>query len=446
MSDQDAIVIGGGITGLCAAWALSRTGKRVTLIEADSVTGGVMRTITENGWQVEAGPNTLLVKPALYHLMQELDLIQHAQLADRRSAKRYVVVDGRMQALPTSPLSALTNPLIHKALPGILREPWAPPPTAPDEDVASFVTRRLGAPVLRNFIDPFVSGIHGGDPARLSVHAAFPRLAALEDEHGSILRGAFAKMRNRPVETPIPKEWRRVIVSFRDGLSALPARLTERLRATARIVTGTPINAITHNNDMWHVSSGENHWSAPQLIMATPAHVSAQLLRKTHGVLAETLEQIVYAPISSVSLGFEPDSVTHPMDGFGLLIPRPEKRRTLGALFSSTLFPGRTPADHRLLTAFIGGRLDPDAIDLNDAELISAVMHDLGDVLGLQRNPVWHKVIRWPRGIPQYEIGHLDRIAKINDHAARLNGLTLIGNWRGGISMVDCIANGLAVR
>lgn len=444
----DTLVIGAGISGLTTAWGLARAGRRVALIEAAARAGGVIGTLREDGWQTETGPNTLMVKAPLYALLDDLGLTGEAILADQRAARRYVVSDGRMVALPSGPVSALTSPLMRPVWPWLLREPWIAPATGGEETVASFVTRRLGPAMLRSFVDPFVSGIFGGDPARLSVQAAFPRLAALESGHGSILRGALAKMVGKPAPSPFPrppKGWRSVIASFPNGLQTLPERLAERLAGRAEVVLDAPVTRIARDGDLWLVEAKGQIRHARQLVLAVPAGVAARLLAPLDAEIAGLLSEIVYAPMVSLALGFGPGTVAHPLDGFGVLLPRPEGRRTLGALFPSTLFAGRTPEGGKLISAFIGGRLDPEAISLSDDALTEIALHDLGDLLGLNAPPVWRHVRRWPAAIPQYEIGHLDRIAAISARAERMPGLTLTGNWQGGISMTDCVTNGLAL-
>lgn len=443
----DTIVIGGGISGLTTAWGLARAGKRIALIEAAPRAGGVIGTLREDGWQTETGPNTLMVKAPLYALLADLGLTEQAILADQRAARRYVVSQGQMVALPSGPVSALTSPLMRPVWPWLLREPWIAPAKG-EETVAGFVSRRLGPAMLRSFVDPFVSGIFGGDPARLSVQAAFPRLAAFESGHGSILRGALAKVATKPAPSPFarpPKGWRSVIASFPNGLQTLPERLADRLAERAEVMLDTPVSRIARVGDLWQVEAKGQIREAHRLVLAVPAKAAAKLLEPLDTEIAALLNQIVYAPMASLALGFAPGTVAHPLDAFGVLLPRPEGRRTLGALFPSTLFAGRAPEGGKLISAFIGGRLDPGAVALSDDELSEIAMRELGDLLGLSAPPVWRHVRRWPEAIPQYEIGHLDRIAAIAAREERMPGLTLTGNWRDGISMTDRVTNGLTL-
>ncbi|WP_372591055.1 protoporphyrinogen oxidase [Guyparkeria sp.] len=450
----ETLIVGGGASGLAAAWELARHGQAVTLLEQASQPGGNIRSLREDDWQIEIGPNTLMVKPPLYELLRELDLDDEAIFAGEAGKKRYIAKGGRMHALPTHPLQAPFNSLIGAASwLRILREPWVKPQAAHEETLAEFVERRLGRNILDYLVDPFVSGVYAGDPHRLSVEAAMPRLHALEREHGSLIRGGLATMRKarrQAKEHPpaMPREWRGKLISFADGIRTLTDRLAERIASAphAAIHCDRPVRQVTREEGRWQVTDAQGrHWQAERLVLATPAHVSARLLAPVDPLLAEPLDEIVYPPVASVALGFPPGLVAHPLDGFGVLIPRREKRRTLGALFSSTLFPGRAPAGHKLITAFIGGRQDPEALEMNDAELVRQVQNDLADLLGIEGQPIWHRVNRWPEAIPQYELGHLARMERLDRALEHHPGLSLIGNWRGGIAVGDCLENGRAL-
>ncbi|MEE4330051.1 MAG: protoporphyrinogen oxidase [Wenzhouxiangella sp.] len=446
----DTLVIGAGASGLATAHELSRAGKRVTVLEAGDQPGGNIRTHRDDEWQIEIGPNTLMVKPPLFELLEELDLTDQAIFAGEAGRKRYIAQGQQMVPIPMNPLAAPFNPLVGPGtLLRLLREPWIRR-AAHEESLADFVERRLGRHILDNLVDPFVSGVYAGDPARLSVQAAMPKLAAMEREHGSLIRGGIAAMKaarqkRRDGTETLPRAWRGKLASFPDGIQTLTDRLAERVSGSAggEIHCGHQVVRITPRADGWEVTDADGQrWQARHLVLATPAHVSADLLRPLDPLLAEPLDEIAYPPVASVALGFPTGMLAHPLDGFGVLIPRKEKRRTLGALFSSTLFPHRAPAGHKLITAFIGGRQDPEATEMTDAELVRQVCRDLGDLLGIEGEPAWQRVSRWPRAIPQYELGHNERIKRLDQALDSHPRLSLIGNWRGGIAVGDCLENG----
>lgn len=451
----ETLVIGAGASGLAAAWELARAGHAVTVLEQRPTPGGNIRSLREDGWQVEIGPNTLMVKPPLYELLCELDLDGEAIFAGAAGKKRYIAKDGKTLALPTHPLMALFNPLIGLgSWAKILREPWVKPPrNHREETLAEFVERRLGRNVLDYLVDPFVSGVYAGDPRRLSVEAAMPKLHALEREHGSLIRGGLAAMRQarqraKTGAEKMPSEWRGKLISFPRGIQTLTDRLAERIdaQANAAIHCDHAVQSVRRQGETWQVEDARGQiWQARHLVLATPAHVSAKLLAPLDAMLAEPLDEIVYPPVAAVALGFPPGLIAHPLDGFGVLIPRRERRRTLGALFSSTLFSERAPEGHKLITAFIGGRQDPDAFEMSDEEMARQVINDLGGLLGIEGPPVWQRVNRWPKAIPQYELGHLARIKRLDQALAHHPGLSLIGNWRDGIAVGDCLENGRAL-
>lgn len=448
------LIIGGGITGLSLALELGRNNSEVTLLEAEEQLGGNVRSVNEGGWQVELGPNTLMAKPAFYQFLKSLNLTDKAIFPPSASRKRYIVKNGKPMALPGSLGAALKSPLI--GIDGwrhILAEPFRKP-VAHEETLADFVQKRLGKKILNHFVEPFVSGVYAGDPDRLSAQAAFPTLYRMEQAHGSLLRGGIAQMResknqrSQDRHNGFPDDWRGKLVSFPAGLSTLIDGIRDALVSlpNVRIVTGSKVETINKNDHDWRAVDHKGQvFTAQDVILTTPAGVSGSLMAGTDNRLKFELESIAYPPLVAVALGYPAQAVKHPLDGFGMLIPNQEKKQTLGALFSSSLFPERAPDGHVLFTCFIGGRRNPAVSEQSDHQLLNTVNTELRELLGISDSPVFTKVARWTHAIPQYEIGHLARIAKIDTLAQNYAGLHLIGNWRNGISVGDCIANGHAM-
>jgi oxygen-dependent protoporphyrinogen oxidase len=438
----EVIVVGAGISGLSTAWFLRERGHQVRVLERADRVGGTIHSFHDSGFLVDAGPNSTLDKgEALGAVLSVLGLEGEILEANPAAKRRYVAKNGRPVAMPGGLGAFLKTPLF--SLGGKLRlmlEPLAGRAER-EESIAEFVRRRLGQEFLDWAIDPFVSGVYAGDPERLSVRAATAKIYALEAEHGSLFLGALKRLvKGRPTG-PAP---RGRLISFRQGMQALPLRLAEALGGA--VSTGVDVTGIAWDEGGgWAVEAGGVAHRAEVLVICVPAYVAADLLRTLHEEAAHALASIPYAAVASVALGFRRADVEHPLDGFGMLIPRRLGIETLGALFSSTLFPGRAPEGQVLLSSFIGGALNPGAVERDEASLIGRVVQDLDALLGLKGEPTFRRVIRWPRAIPQYNLGHLEKLRQIEQALERLPGLYLRANWRDGVAVGDCVANALAL-
>ncbi len=433
-------VIGGGLTGLTAAWQLHRAGVPVVVFEAAALPGGVIASTRDGAWLWESGPNTLLEGTAdVAAFVDAVGLGGRRCYAADSANNRYVVRDAQLVAMPTSPMAFVRTRLFSwRAKLGLVGELWrARAPADAEESVADFVERRLGREFLDYAINPFVGGVYAGDPRRLSVRHGFPKLHALEQEHGSLLRGAFRR-RNT---SGGPKGR---IFSFPEGLAELPRALATSLGGAVRYATR--VQAIRRTAAGWTVESGgpAGAESFSAVLCALPADALAQL--RFEGVpgaerLAE-LQAIEQPPVVSVFTGYRREDVAHPLDGFGLLMPEVERRRILGVLFSSTLFPGRAPEGHVALSTFVGGVRSPELARLDDAGLRQLVREELGALLGVRGEPVYCHVQRWPRAIPQYTLGYERFKAIFTGLEAAAPGLHFGGNARDGISLANCIESG----
>jgi protoporphyrinogen/coproporphyrinogen III oxidase len=479
--NDPVVVVGGGVAGLGAAWALHREGVRVHLLEAGAEVGGVVNS--RAGWEADApseppgpgrsgagprdleglplefGPQTLSTRdPELLRAFRELGLDHRMVEADAAGGRRYVVHAGQPVAVPHGPADFLTSPLLSASAKfRLLGEPFrgrsgpsaagGGDDAALDESVASFVRRRFGPEVLDRLVDPFVSGVFAGDPERLALGAVFPDLVRAEASHGSVVRGMLSRARaTRRERSGVPRTPSRIL-TFRGGLQSWPLAVAEALgpgavRRGARVVALAPEPG---DRGGWRVTWEDAEAGAPSgvrqeiraraVVLATPAPASARLLRELDPEGAEALAGIPYAPVSVVHVVWPRASVAHPVDGFGVLVPSLEGRRILGSLWPGTLFPGRVPEDLVVTANFVGGARTPERAHLPDPELLAMVRGELGDLLGARGEPVLERVRRWPEAIPQYVAGHSRRVDAISRAEERLPGLVLAGNWRSGVSL-----------
>lgn len=455
---RSVAVVGAGITGLVAAHTLRRRGMNVTLFEASGATGGAIRTTFADGFLAEHGPNSFVSSAPVEALLQELDLQDDVVEANPGANKRYIVRDGVLRAFPLTPPAMLgTRLLSFKAKLRVLLEPLVRTRTTEaDESVASFVRRRLGHEVLDYAVDPFISAIFAGDPETLSMAHAFPRVAELERTHGSLSKGLMMQRRSFASDGPNTHQGaltasapaRARLISFVDGMQTLPDALAASLAGTLRV--SCPVRLVHMHNGRWVVDSGQDGEATSRLfdavVMATPAHVlSAMELPADMRRLAMPIDGVEYPPVSTLTLGFRRVDVAHALDGFGVLIPAVEKRSLLGALFSSSLFPSRSPDDCVTITCFVGGARQAERAREDTDLLVERVLADLRQLLGVRGEPVFVQHVFWPRAIPQYAVGH-QAVKDAADRAEALNpGLYLAGNYRHGVSVGDCVATGQQV-
>jgi oxygen-dependent protoporphyrinogen oxidase len=438
----DIIVVGAGISGLATAWFLRKHGHQVVVLESGPEPGGAIRTRREAGFLIEAGPNSTLERgKALPALIRSLRLETELVEANPVAKRRYIVKNNQLVALPGGALAFLRTPVFSAS--GKLRlllEPFKGRATE-EESVAQFVRRRLGKEFLDWAIDPFISGVYAGDPERLSARAATAKVYALEAEYRSLVVGALMRLLKRQPSGPEPTGR---LISFREGMQTLARAVAQDLGEALH--TGHAVSTVLpESGERWRVVANGSEYVGDHVVLSLPAFHSAELLRPLHRELSETLARITYAPVASVALGFDRAQVAHPLDGFGVLIPKRMGVQTLGVLFSSTLFPQRAPEGKILLTAFIGGARNPSVTRQGADWIVERVLNDLRPLLGIRDMPALRRVHLWPKAIPQYELGHLDRIRSIDRAIAALPGLHFRANWRDGISVADCVTNAMVL-
>jgi oxygen-dependent protoporphyrinogen oxidase len=435
-------IVGAGITGLTAAYRLKQRGCRVVVYEASDRIGGAIKSERRNGYLAELGPNSLATPTAgVAGLLAELGLDSRRVTAAAEARTRYIVRRGRLMRLPMSLAELLTSRLFSNAAKlAIFGEPLLEASdTAVDESVAAFVRRRFNQEVVDYLANPFVAGTFAGDPEQLSVRHALPQLQALERTQGSLVKAFVQMMKaHRAHQGHGPGS----IMSFREGLQELPDALGRELSAEVRL--RSPVTQLRQGPRGWTVGAA---LQTPELydavIYAAPAYSLDEIdLDLAGGERLSTLSSIVHPPVAVLALGFRREQVSHPLDGFGFLAPEVERRRVLGAVFSSTIFPDRAPEGHVMLTAFVGGTRDPDFVQADPQTLTARVLDDLRVLLGAQGEPTFRALQIWPKAIPQYVLGY-GRFKDIADEVERRNpGLLLAGTYRDGVSLGEAIGSG----
>lgn len=439
------VIVGGGLSGLAAAFRIRQAhpSYHLTLLEARPRLGGNIGTDRVDGFTVERGPNGLFdAKPHAIQLCRDLGLADRLIPASEGSRKnRFLFLEGELHRLPGDPLGLLfTRVLSFLGKMRVLSEPFRrrPKSVPEDESIAAFARRRFGKEAADVFIDGLVTGIHAGDPERLSVAAAFPRLPLFEKEYGSVLKGFIqsAKLRKKAAlargEKPAPQRmW-----SFREGLQVLIDTLAAKLGDAIR--TGVSVNRLSPDGGGWQVHTDAGPHPADLVILTTPADHQAKLLSPWNPRLGELINSIRYAAVNVAVLGYrEQDAPIRP-DGFGYIAPQNTKRDVLGVQWCSSTFHDRAPPGHVLWRALCGGVNRPDMTTLPDEEFLHRVQHEMMMTMGVTGEPVFSRVVRWPRAIPQYEIGHPKRVAEIMTLAANHPGLILGGNAYRGVAINDC--------
>ncbi len=438
--------MGAGISGLTAAHGLRKRGHSIRIFEATERAGGVIGTRRRDGALYEQGPNsTLDTSPLIGELLRDLGIEGERVEASAVASTRFVVRDGAPVALPTSPGAFMaTRAFTTKAKLRLMREPFIAR-ARPDveESIAAFVRRRLGVEFLDYAIDPFVAGIYAGDPERISVPAAFPRLHALEQKYGSLIRGQILGARDRRKAGEKAKN-AAASFSFRNGMQTLTDALAGALPP---IEHGVRAIRITRADDGSYFveadKSGQRiSYRSRAVVVAAPAGAASAMIGDLAADAARALAAIDYAPIVVVASAFRRSDVAHPLAGFGMLVPKLERRGILGSLFSSSMFEGRAPDGTVLLTTFAGGRRNPEVAAMSDSGVAGMVRAELADLVGARGEPLWQEIVRWPRAIPQYDLGHLARLREVEIAESKWPGLYFCASYRGGVAVGDCIKNG----
>jgi oxygen-dependent protoporphyrinogen oxidase len=452
------VVIGGGLTGLTAAHGLAARGAGrldVRLLEARDRVGGAIWTEHRDGFTLEGGADSFITnKPWGVDLCRELGLGDRLIGTDAQHRRSFVVRHGRLVPVPEgfvlmAPnrlLPVLFSPIL--SLRGKLRllMDLVVPRRSDDADesLGSFVRRRLGREALERLVQPLVGGIYTADPAELSLKATLPQFAAMEREHGGLIRGARRQSRAARAATRGESGARYgMFVAVEGGMGVLPATLAAALPAGA-VETGAAVRRLSRLDDgTWRVERLDGGViEADAVVVSTEAHAAARLLDGLDADLARDLRSIPYASSAIVSVAYPRGQVAHPLDGFGAVVPQVEGRSILAVSFTSVKFPGHAPPGTVLMRVFVGGATQPELFDLDDDAIAALVRRELGELIGASGEPLLLEVARHARAMPQYTLGHLDRVAALRERARRHPGLILTGNYLGGVGVPDCIRSG----
>jgi oxygen-dependent protoporphyrinogen oxidase len=448
-------IIGGGISGLAAAYALEERRTRgvpveYVLLEASPRLGGVLVTDRVRDCLVEAGADSFLTeKPWAIDLCKKLDLGDQLIGSNDAQRKTYIVVknklvvmpDGLMFMVPTKILPTVMSPLFSLRTKLKMATEWFHPPhkACEDETVAEMVERHYGPEMVDCLADPLLSGVYGGEASQLSVRAVLARFSDMEAKHGSLGRAMLAarkKMSGGPAR-PTPA----LFTSLKDGMQQMVNALVARLDRKS-LHTSTPVGCVTAENSGWTVSAGykSDHFDA--VIVATPAHAAASILRLTNEKLASELASIRYSSSVTVTLGYDENVRRSLPPGFGFLVPRSEGRRMLAATFVHNKFPHRAPDNRAIVRCFLGGARDEQILDSKEAEILTIVRRELKEIVGIAAEPLFARVYKWRSAMAQYEVGHLERLQRIQSLTEAMPGLVLAGNAFTGIGVPDCVRSG----
>lgn len=449
-------VVGGGIAGLSLAFVLRQWGADAIVLERAARAGGNIRTEKIDGFLCERGPNGFLDNaPETFALVRALGLDGRIVRSSDAARRRFIYRNRRLHEVPAGPGAFLTTRLLSwRGKLRVAAEPFAAGPPGGDETIHAFASRRIGAEAAHALVDPMVSGIFAGNSRDLSLRACFSKMAEMEAEHGGLVRAMLAKMwRGRTTGNGGPQPMGAptgALTSFAGGTQDLIDALADRLGGALRLGAGVAV--VWRNRAGWRITTERGEMiEADVLALAAPAHVSAKLLAPLDEDLAEPLQAIASAPLAVVCLGYDEREVTRErgaLDGFGFLVPRNEGLRILGALWDSSVYAGRAPAGRALIRVMMGGAHDRDVLSLADEALVEIARRDLRAAMGLGVDPLLVRVFRHPVGIPQYTVGHLDRLASIDRRLAAWPGLFLAGNAYRGPSINACVADAerLALR
>jgi protoporphyrinogen/coproporphyrinogen III oxidase len=455
MSSQvQALVIGAGISGLTTAYALQKAGISTLLLECAPRPGGVIQSVSHEGFLLEWGPQSFSGNASVTALCSELHILDQRLLANPE-APRYVLISGQLQNVPMGPGLFFSPIMAGGTRAALLRDivGKSHPPEL-DESIGDFVRRKFSPAVLDRFVGPFVSGVYAGDPEKLSLRAAFPIFHEAELARGSVLRGMFPVMKQRKAKRGNAQHEKPTLQTFQQGNETLPRALAKalgnRLACSVEVCSITPPEPSTEpGRPRFRVSTrsprGTESIETERVILAVPTNIAAALLAPLNTAFHSELAAVEYAGIAVVSLGYRKADITAPLNGFGFLVPRSSGLNVLGTVWNSSLFPGRAPEGCSLLTSFVGGATNPSVLQRSADELVALVHRELTPILNIRNQPLFSNVHIIPRAIPQYNLGHTTRLTAVETLRQQFPGLHLAGNYLNGPAVGTCIEQALRV-
>lgn len=460
------VVVGGGIAGLSTAYRAHKLATargldvEIRVLEGNPRAGGVIESTTRDGCVMELGPDSIITeKPWARALCEEVGLAPRIVGTSNEFRQSFVAVGNTLHPIPEGfymMAPSRLGPFVTTKMftwPGKIRmalDLVLPRRTDDsDESLEAFVLRRLGREALERAAQPMVGGVYTADPAKLSLRATMPRFLEMERKYRSLILG-FVDARRRAArggaaaaEGSAAGPRYSLFISLDQGLSVLPQRLVELL-PEGSVKTGTVVERVERDGERWKVFTLDETVDAEAVCIATPAWAASRLLEGVAPELARSLNGIDYASSATVNLVYDRADIAHKLDGFGFVVPAVEKRTLLACTFSSVKYPGRAPSGTVLIRAFVGGALFPEAYELPDDRMLAGVQKDLAELLGVRGKPKDAVVTRWPRSMAQYNVGHLERVARIEDEAGRFATLALAGAAYRGVGIPDCVRSGEA--
>lgn len=443
--NKKIIVIGAGISGLTTAYLLSKKGFDVTIIEKSNSVGGSIESVVENDFLFDRGPNSALeTTPVIGQLIKELELEHELLYASKQANKRYILRDNTLHSLPMSPQGLIKTKLFStKAKFRLMAEPFVG--RSNDgyyQSLAEFVKRRLGQEFLDYAINPFVAGVYAGRPEDLSVKSAFPKLYALEEKYGGLIVGTIRSIRERKKRVEVAKQSAKML-SFKSGMIALPKAIEKYFGNN--ILLSSEVTSVDKTEKGFSVSYKQNgsinKIDCDAVLSTIPSYVASGIFTKYDKEFKTHAEAIYYPPVLVYYLVYNRKDIKQDLDGFGFLIPAKENKSFLGALWSSVIFSDRTDESKAAFTLFVGGSRNPDFVKENRNSLLLKVRKEFEDLMDITSDPIYTSERFWEKAIPQYNLGYVEHERFFDDFEKRNPGLFISGNFRGGISVGDCIKN-----